>query len=243
MEVGLSGRLTRLRRVGRMPLLSPRLWWRRVVFWVGAVVVATVAVGFAKASDWVGGLFLQFVAGHAWLPYLVAPAGLTIAFMLTRYAFPGAQGSGIPQTIAALHMRDEAMVDRVLSPRIAAGKVGLTLLGLASGASIGREGPTVQVGASIMHALRKLLRLPRLELPRALMLAGGAAGIAAAFNTPLAGIVFAIEELSHSFEARTSGTVFTAVVVAGATSLGLVGNYTYFGQTSAYWRTTSRGRP
>ena len=84
-----------------------------------------------------------------------------------------------------------------------------------------------------MHALGKLLRLPRLELRRALVLAGGAAGIAAAFNTPLAGIVFAIEELSHSFEARTSGTVFTAVVVAGATTLGLVGNYTYFGQTSA----------
>ncbi len=124
------------------------------------------------------------------------------------------------------------MVDRVLSLRIAVGKVLLTLLGLASGASIGREGPTVQVGASIMHALGDLLRLPRLELRRALVLAGGAAGIAAAFNTPLAGIVFAIEELSHSFEARTSGTVFTAVVVAGATTLGLVGNYTYFGQTS-----------
>jgi chloride channel protein, CIC family len=204
-----------------------------VVFWVGAVLVATVAVGFAKASDWAGGVFLHFAAGHAWLPYLIAPAGLTIAVLLTRYAFPGAQGSGIPQTIAALHMHDQTMVDRVLSLRIAAGKVALTLLGLASGASIGREGPTVQVGASIMHALGKLLRLPRLELRRALVLAGGAAGIAAAFNTPLAGVVFAIEELSHSFEARTSGTVFAAVVVAGATTLGLVGNYTYFGQTSA----------
>jgi H+/Cl- antiporter ClcA len=84
-----------------------------------------------------------------------------------------------------------------------------------------------------MHALGRLQRLPRLELQRALILAGGAAGIAAAFNTPLAGIVFAIEELSHSFEARTSGTVFTAVVIAGATTLGLVGNYTYFGQTAA----------
>ena len=70
------------------------------------------------------------------------------------------------------------MVDRVLSLRIAVGKVLLTLLGLACGASIGREGPTVQVGSSIMHALGKLLRLPRLELRRALVLAGGAAGIA-----------------------------------------------------------------
>jgi H+/Cl- antiporter ClcA len=233
MQVGRSGRLMRLRRIGRMPLVSPRLWWRRVVFWVGAVLVAAVAVGFAKASDFAGGLFLRVAADHVWLPFVIAPAGLTIAFLLTRHVFPGAQGSGIPQTIAALHMHDPAMVDRVLSWRIAVGKVLLTLLGLASGASIGREGPTVQVGASIMHALGHLLRLPRLELRRALILAGGAAGIAAAFNTPLAGIVFAIEELSHSFEARTSGTVFTAVVVAGATTLGLVGNYTYFGQTSA----------
>jgi H+/Cl- antiporter ClcA len=84
-----------------------------------------------------------------------------------------------------------------------------------------------------MHALGNLLRLPRPELRRALILAGGAAGIAGAFNTPLAGVVFAIEELSHSFEARTSGIVFTAVVIAGATTLGMVGNYTYFGQTAA----------
>jgi H+/Cl- antiporter ClcA len=233
MDVGFSGRLIRWRRMGRMPLVSPRLWWRRVVFWVGAIVVAAVAVGFAKAADWAGGLFLHFVAQHAWLAFIVAPGGLTVAFLLTQHVFPGAQGSGIPQTIAALHMQDQAAVDRILSLRIALGKVALTLLGLASGASIGREGPTVQVGAAIMHALGNLLRLPRLELRRALILAGGAAGVAAAFNTPLAGIVFAIEELSHSFEARTSGTVFTAVVVAGATTLGLVGNYTYFGQTSA----------
>ena len=233
MEVGRSSRVMRLRRIGRMPLISPRLWWRRVVFWVGALLVAVVAVEFAQAANWASALFLQLTAGRGWLAFIIAPVGLTVSFLLTRHVFPGAQGSGIPQTIAALHMHDQAMVGRVLSLRIAIGKVVLTLLGLASGASIGREGPTVQVGAAIMHALGNLLRLPRLELQRALVLAGGAAGIAAAFNTPLAGIVFAIEELSHSFEARTSGTVFTAVIIAGATTLGLVGNYTYFGQTAA----------
>jgi H+/Cl- antiporter ClcA len=219
--------------MARMPLISPRLWWRRVVFWVGAVVVACMAVAFAQAANWAGGLFLHLIAGRPWLPFIIAPTGLTLCVLLTRHVFPGAQGSGIPQTIAALHMQDQQMIGRVLSLRIAVGKVLLTLMGLASGASIGREGPTVQVGAAIMHALGNLLRLPRPELRRALVLAGGAAGISAAFNTPLAGIVFAIEELSHSFESRTSGTVFTAVIIAGATTLGLVGNYTYFGQTSA----------
>ncbi|MEJ1976783.1 MAG: chloride channel protein [Acetobacteraceae bacterium] len=91
----------------------------------------------------------------------------------------------------------------------------------------------MQVSATIMHALGRVLRLPRADAHRALVLAGGAAGVAAAFNTPLAGVVFAIEELSHSFEARTSGTVLTAVIIAGITTMALLGNYTYFGSTSA----------
>ena len=95
MEVGRTGRLMRLRRMGRMPLMSPRLWWRRVVFWVGAVLVAAVAVGFTKAADWAGGVFLDLAAGHVWLPFIIAPAGLTIAFLLTRYVFPGAQGGPV----------------------------------------------------------------------------------------------------------------------------------------------------
>src|SRR3954454_9734557 len=150
MDAGQSARLMRLRHMGRMPLISPRLWWRRVVFWVGAIIVAVVAIAFAKAADWAGAEFLHIIAGHPWLPFVIAPTGLTIAFLLTQYVFPGAQGSGIPQTIAVLHMHDQAAVDRILSLRVAVGKVLLTLLGLASGASIGREGPTVQVGASIM---------------------------------------------------------------------------------------------
>jgi H+/Cl- antiporter ClcA len=91
----------------------------------------------------------------------------------------------------------------------------------------------VQVGAAAMHALGRALRLPRPDMRRSLVLAGGAAGVAAAFNTPLAGVVFAIEELSHSFEARTSGTVLTAVILAGITTLALAGNYTYFGVSPA----------
>ena len=216
-----------------MPLISPRQWLRRLVFWIGALLVAVVAIGFASAADAAGQLFLHIVQPRPWIVFILAPAGLALSVLLTRKVFPGAQGSGIPQVIAALHMTDLGMINRVLSLRIAVGKIILTLLGLACGASIGREGPTVQVSAAIMHAFGQRLRLPRLDLQRALVLAGGAAGISAAFNTPLAGVVFAIEELSHSFEARTSGTVFTAVIIGGATTMALAGNYTYFGHTSA----------
>ena len=233
MTLPLGPTARRLRRARRLPLLSPRMWLRRVGTWGGAVLVALLALGFARAADAAQMLFAHATAGRPLLVLGIAPAGLALSVWLTRKVFPGAQGSGIPQTVAALHLHDASLIDRILSPRIAAGKILLTLLGLASGASIGREGPTVQVGASAMHALGRVLRLPREDLRRSLVLAGGAAGVAAAFNTPLAGVVFAIEELSHSFEARTSGTVLTAVILAGITTLALAGNYSYFGVSPA----------
>ncbi len=232
--MNMSSRLRyRMRRAARLPLLSPRQWRRRVGTWAGAVLVALLALGFARAADRAQDVFGDALAGRPLLIFVLAPAGFALSVWLTRRVFPGAQGSGIPQTIAALHMTEQAAIDRILSPRIAVGKIVLTLLGLLCGASIGREGPTVQVGASAMHLLGRALKLPRLDLQRSLVLAGGAAGVAAAFNTPLAGIVFAIEELSHSFEARTSGTVLTAVILAGITTLALAGNYTYFGFSRA----------
>ena len=224
--------MKRMRRLRRMPLLSLRQWSRRFGFWIGAVLVSFAAIGFAFLADEASATVVAITAPHPWIAFILAPAGFALSVLLTRRVFPGAQGSGIPQVMAAMHMADPARIAAVLSPRIAAGKVVLTLLGLACGASIGREGPTVQVGASIMHALGRVLRLPREDAQRALVLAGGAAGVAAAFNTPLAGIVFAIEELSHSFESRTSGTVLTAVIIAGITTMAVVGNYSYFGTTS-----------
>ncbi len=109
------------------------------------------------------------------------------------------------------------------------GKVGLTVAGLGFGASIGREGPTVQVGAAIMLAVADFAGISRV---RGLVLSGAAAGVAAAFNTPLAGIVFAIEEMAKEFEHRISGPILGAVVIAGITGIALVGDYRYFGHTA-----------
>ncbi len=226
MRARLGGLRTRLRSS-----VSPGL--RHFAFWLGAVLVGAMALVFAELADDAGRLFLWLATGRPWLPFLLAPAGLALSVWLTRTAFPGAGGSGIPQVIAALHMTHAGRVDATLAVRVAAGKILLTLLGLSCGASIGREGPTVQVGAAIMHAVGRALRMPREDAYRAMVLSGGAAGVAAAFNTPLAGVVFAIEELSHSFEARTSGTVLSAVIIAGIATAATVGNYSYFGTASA----------
>lgn len=214
-------------------LQQPGPWIRTVVFWGGAVTTGAVAVAFARGSDLALALFHWGAAKSVYWPWVAPPAGLAVVAWLTARVFPGAQGSGIPQTIAALAMTKIAERDRLLSMRIAVGKFVLTVAAIACGASAGREGPTVHIGASIMHSLRRLVRFAPADLDRGLILAGGAAGIAAAFNTPLAGVVFAIEELSRSFDERNSGTIYTAVILAGVTSVALVGNYTYFGSTQA----------
>ncbi|HEY5279752.1 MAG TPA: chloride channel protein [Pseudolabrys sp.] len=224
------------------PLLSNRLlrsarvtsgrWRQRALFLIGGITVGAAAVGLALAANWVQAEFQLLVTRWRYASLLVTPLGFALSVFLTNRFFPNSQGSGIPQAIAARELDDQGARGKLVSARIAVGKILLTLLGLLCGASAGREGPTVQVGASIMFAIGRFS--PRRQ--PGLILAGAAAGVAAAFNTPLAGIVFGIEEMSRAFETRTSGLIIAAVIAAGLTSLALVGNYAYFGSSPAMLR-------
>jgi H+/Cl- antiporter ClcA len=213
-------------------LLSPKEWLLRIVFWGGALAVGVVAVLFALGAQFGLQCFHWILSISPWLSFVVMPAGLALSTWLSRRFFVGTQGSGIPQTIAALQIQDQEQLSGLLSLRIAIGKMILTILALCCGASIGREGPTVQIGASIMYSLRRFPHFTYRDQIGGLIIAGGAAGVAAAFNTPLAGIVFAIEELSRSFEQRTNGLILTAVIFAGLAAHAILGNYTYFGTVS-----------
>lgn len=218
----------RLAPRGLRPLASASLWRRRLGFTLGAVAVGLVSVGLARAADQAQSLLMQVVAQWPWAPWLLAPLGFPICAGLARRFFPGSQGSGIPQAIAALDS-PAATRQSLLSPKMIFGKIGLTVFALLLGASSGREGPTVQVGAALMLLAGRIARIPN---EKNLILAGSAAGLSAAFNTPLAGVVFAIEELNRNFERRANGVVFYAVIISGFVALALVGDYTYFGANS-----------
>lgn len=199
-----------------------------MVFWLGALAIGVISVGFAEAADLAQRAFRTISVTHPWA-ILLTPLGFVLsAYLATRF-FPNSQGSGIPQAIAARHLREDDGRTFLLSLKVAIGKIVLTVFGLLFGASIGREGPTVQVGAAIMLAVA---RFGGIAHARGLILAGSAAGIAAAFNTPLAGIVFAIEEMSRTYESRANGLVLAAVILSGLAALGLAGSYDYFGTTA-----------
>ncbi len=209
-------------------LLSRESWRRRLALWGGGIAVALAALVFTKASDAAFSVFKGIIAHSTYWSLLLTPAVFAILSWTTTRGLQATRGSGIPQVITALQA-PQSWRDKHLSMKVAMAKLSLTVFGLLGGASIGREGPTVHVGAGIMQAIGRRFGFNDPHQTSRFLLAGGAAGIAAAFNTPLAGVVFAIEELSGTYEHRFSGTLLTAVIVGGVVSLGLVGSYTYFG--------------
>ncbi len=224
-----------LRRI-RILALSIRLWRKRLLFWCGAISIGIIASYFALAADWAKDIFNTYIEPHKFLPVIITPVAFAISAGLCSKYFPAAVGSGIPQVIAARIMREQETRKKLLGLKVAIAKILLTLLGIMAGASIGREGPSVQIGASIMLLCAGISNL---TAQRGIVLAGAAAGVAAAFNTPLAGIVFAIEEMARAFEQRNSSVVLIAIVLAGAAAMSILGNYDYFGYTNTSISLTS----
>lgn len=225
-----------------MPLRRLRILWRRhalkeaVAQWkpfkqrlatmVGAVLLGLVALAFAAMADSANHLFLAIVAEWPLAPLILSPLLFALVVWATLRFASEARGSGIPQVIAAGRVRDPAKALRLVSLSTAMKKLGLTVTMLLGGASVGREGPTVQVSAAIMVAMHRWLGVP---ITQGVLIAGGAAGVAAAFNTPLAGVAFAIEELAAAYEQKIAVLVMAAVMISGLVSLGIAGDYVYFG--------------
>src|SRR5437773_3677079 len=187
---------------------------------IGALVGAIV-VAFILLTERFGAR-LYPAGGAAWRRLLVPVTGsLGMGFLLFRY-FPEARGSGVPQTKAALFARE----GRITLGTVV-GKFFCTSATLASGIPLGREGPAVQVGAGLASVLGRKLGL-RPEKVKALLPVGAAAAIAAAFNTPLAAVLFALEEVVGDLHAPVLGSVVLASATSWAMLRLLLGNNPLF---------------
>src|ERR1700722_14110800 len=192
-------------------LKAPLRWWvlhfaqreDRVLLFLSILIGALTGlavVAFILLTERLG-MRLYPVGSSAWHPVLIPVAGsLCMGYLLFRY-FPDARGSGVPQTKAALFARDG-----FISLGTIIGKFFCTSATLASGIPLGREGPSVQVGAGIASVLGRRLGL-RPEKVKALLPVGAAAAIAAAFNTPLAAVLFSLEEIVGDLHAPVLGSV------------------------------------
>lgn len=232
-ETEPSGSLSRaIGKRARHTARVSRHSFRIAVFLGGAACVALFSLLFAAIAEKMLEWNREITHACWWSALIMLPAGFALIRWLTIRLAPQARGSGIPQVIAAMSIPAGPGQTMLVSLPQSLWKIVLTAAGLLIGASIGREGPSVQVGAAAMLSWgRWWQKRPRFAVgfrPEALIAAGAAGGLAAAFNTPLAGIVFAIEELGRGSAVRWDRLVMSAVLGSGFISLALVGNNPYF---------------
>ena len=202
-------------------------------FWIGAVITGLISVIYAKLFSFAE-LGTQYIFHLSkWLFFIVTPLSFLSAWFLVIKFAPFSRGSGIPQVSAAIELtnpRNNHKVSKLLSIRVAFIKIMSSLLMIFGGGIIGREGPTIQISASIFKKINEWLPhwYPKISKQN-MIVTGAAAGLASAFNTPLGGIVFAIEELTKTHFNYFKSALLTGVIIAGLTALNILGPYLYLG--------------
>jgi CIC family chloride channel protein len=198
---------------------------------ISALVGVGVGLGAAALIfliDWLEAFFLPFAIeqGHAWI-FLTVPTGFLFAWFLARRFAPEIAGDGVPESVAALDVHGGRMRARVIPLKILG-----TAATIGTGGSAGREGPIVQIGAAVGSVISRRFKLGEDQV-RSLVAAGAGAGIGAAFNAPIAGMLFALEVILSSFAARHMSAIVIASITAAVTTRTIVGEELEL-QTDAY---------
>lgn len=204
-----------------------------IPFWIGSVITGFVAVMYAKIFAWGEHLLNYILNWRLWMIFIIAPIGFVLSWWLVKEFAPYAKGSGIPQVMAAVELanpKEHKKIRSLLSLKIIVFKILSSVILVIGGGAVGREGPTIQVAGSVFRKVNEYLPdwWPKISKKNMIM-TGAAAGLAAAFNTPLGGIVFAVEELSKTHINYFKTALFTAVIIAGLTAQTLAGSYLYLG--------------
>ena len=204
-----------------------------IPFWTASIITGLVAVLFTRLFGFAEKFTAYIFNFHPGLLFIITPLCFVISWWVVITFAPNAKGSGIPQTMAAIELANPGnndKIDKLLSVRIMITKIISSLVLAAGGGAIGREGPTIQIAGSIFRKINQLLPAwwPKIS-KRNMIMTGAAAGLAAAFNTPLGGIVFAVEELTKTHISYFKTALFSAVLIAGLTAQAFLGPYLYLG--------------
>lgn len=204
-----------------------------IPFWVASLLVGLVAVGYTRLFGFFEEILKNILSWHDWMIFVMAPVCFFLAWIIVQLFAPNARGSGIPQVMAAIDLatpKYKDAVKKLLGGRIIITKITSSLMMVLGGGAIGREGPTIQIAGSIFRMVSNIIPSSWPKLSRqSFILTGAAAGLAAAFNTPLGGIIFAMEELAKIHIRFFRTALFSAVIIAGLTAQGLLGPYLYLG--------------
>lgn len=208
---------------------SIKVVYRKYQFNIQFIVLCVLAgVGsalFSMATDRGVRLSLLIFKDIGYWVLIVTPTIFVLTAYLLRKYFPYAGGSGLPQGYA-IDVFENEVLKKTYSIRTMIGKVVLTFMGIIAGASLGREGPTIQICASIFSSLKNIT----LEQKKFLIRVGSGVGVATAFNAPLGGIMFALEEYIHKRSGKITTFLLLGIAIAGYITVMITGDYTYMGK-------------
>ncbi len=204
-----------------------------IPFWIASLLTGLIAVFYSRIFAFLEGKTFSIISHDKWLIFILSPVCFFLAWWVVVKFAPYARGSGIPQVMAAIELanpRYNKKVEKLLSIKIFFVKMFSSFIMILGGGAIGREGPTIQLAGTVFRKVNEWLPdwWPKIS-KRNMIMTGAAAGLAAAFNTPLGGIVFAVEELTKTHISYFKTALFTAVIIAGLTAQGLLGPYLYLG--------------
>ncbi|MEZ5288261.1 MAG: chloride channel protein [Vicinamibacterales bacterium] len=210
----------------KVPLTPQQLRLRENQIFLALTIVIGVLAGlsavlFSLAISFTTRAFFGLEPSWTRLLFIPPAVSLVTGFLLYRY-FPGVRGSGVPQTEAAFHLNGG-----VIPPSVPFGKFLTGVLCISSGHSMGREGPSVQIGAGIASVIGQWLRLSP-ERVKELVPVGAAGALSAAFNTPVAAVIFALEEIIGDMNATLLGSTVVASVASVIVERSLLGNEPLF---------------
>ncbi len=203
-------------------------------YWISALIVGLVAVGYSKIVSFSEGFSLSIYKNNPEYLFFLSPLFFLLSWALVYFLAPEAKGSGIPQVMAAVEIVEKGQhhdkLQRLLGLKVSVIKIISSALILLGGGAIGREGPTLQISASIFYFASKKFDVLKKYLTLDIwIITGAAAGLAAAFNTPLGGLVYAIEELATQHLNKFKSSLIAAVIIAGFSSQAILGPYLYLG--------------
>jgi H+/Cl- antiporter ClcA len=213
--------------------LLKRNFFQALPFWVASFITGIIAVFYAQLFS-LAERVNHFIGDHFnWWIFLITPFCFLTSWFIVKSFAPFARGSGIPQVMASIELatpKSNDKVDRLLNIKIVIVKIISSTIAVIGGGVVGREGPTIQIAGSVFRFINNILPSwwPKVSKQNMIM-AGAASGLAAAFNTPLGGIVFAVEELTRRHFRYFKTALFSAVIVAGLTAQALLGPYLYLG--------------
>ncbi len=204
-----------------------------IPFWIASLLSGCIAFLYYKIFSFAEQISFSIYEKNRVYIFFITPICFLLSWFLVKRFAPFSKGSGIPQVMAAIELssaNQKTLVKYLLGFKIALIKILSSAINLLGGGLIGREGPTIQISASVFVLVNKLLpdNFPKVARKN-MIIVGAASGLAAAFNTPLGGIIFAIEELSKYHIRYYKSPLFVAVIIAGLVAQGLAGSYLYLG--------------